>query len=188
MTASRQPAPGELEFVRQLVNTLEVESGQDAIGTPEALRAWLAAQGLPGADAPLDAADVRQAASVREALRCLLLANNGQTLDRSATDTLNDAAARCTMVVRFDPQGRSDMRPTAAGVNAALGRILAIVDDAMVEGTWARLKACRSEDCQWAFYDASKNRSSAWCSMAVCGNRAKARGYRQRQKDPARPP
>ncbi|MGH3007295.1 MAG: CGNR zinc finger domain-containing protein, partial [Gaiellaceae bacterium] len=43
-----------------------------------------------------------------------------------------------------------------------------------------RLKACRAEDCRWAFYDRARNRSRHWCSMAVCGNRTKARTFRRR--------
>ncbi|MGH2778535.1 MAG: CGNR zinc finger domain-containing protein, partial [Actinomycetota bacterium] len=31
-----------------------------------------------------------------------------------------------------------------------------------------------------AFYDHSKNRSGKWCTMRVCGNRAKTRAYRER--------
>ena len=46
---------------------------------------------------------------------------------------------------------------------------------------WKRLKACRLHTCEWAFYDHTKNRSGAWCNMAVCGNRAKARAYRERR-------
>ena len=53
---------------------------------------------------------------------------------------------------------------------------------ALVVGAWPRLKACRETTCRWAFYDASKNRSSIWCSMAVCGSRAKARTYRRRKQ------
>ena len=64
--------------------------------------------------------------------------------------------------------------------------MLAIVFRAMEDGTWARLKACREDTCQWAFYDRSKNRSATWCSMAVCGNRAKARTYRQRHRGEAK--
>jgi predicted RNA-binding Zn ribbon-like protein len=52
----------------------------------------------------------------------------------------------------------------------------------MADGTWSRLKACRADDCLWAFYDGSRNHSAAWCSMASCGNRAKARAYRSRQR------
>ncbi len=50
----------------------------------------------------------------------------------------------------------------------------------MVDGTWSRLKACRQ--CEWAFYDWSKNRSGRWCAMSVCGNRTKVRAYRARRR------
>ena len=52
----------------------------------------------------------------------------------------------------------------------------------MEAGTWLRLKACRNYTCRWAFYDHSKNRSGHWCTMSVCGNRQKSRGYRQRHR------
>jgi predicted RNA-binding Zn ribbon-like protein len=51
----------------------------------------------------------------------------------------------------------------------------------MGDGTWRRLKACSAETCQWAFYDGSRNRSGVWCTMQTCGNRAKARSFRQRK-------
>jgi predicted RNA-binding Zn ribbon-like protein len=51
----------------------------------------------------------------------------------------------------------------------------------MADGSWARLKACRSQLCKWLFYDRSRNRSAVWCSMAVCGNRTKTRAYRARR-------
>jgi predicted RNA-binding Zn ribbon-like protein len=55
----------------------------------------------------------------------------------------------------------------------------------MAEGTWERLKVCPAHDCLWAFYDSSRNRSGHWCSMKVCGNRAKARSYRERHRGDA---
>jgi len=58
---------------------------------------------------------------------------------------------------------------------------VAIAYESMVAGTWSRLKVCPADDCQWAFYDHSKNRSGTWCSMKVCGNRAKVRRYRERR-------
>jgi predicted RNA-binding Zn ribbon-like protein len=72
--------------------------------------------------------------------------------------------------------------PGAAGVSGALGRIVAAVQGAVVDGSWRRLKACRAEDCQWAFVDHAKNQSRAWCSMSSCGNRAKARAHRERHR------
>ena len=60
--------------------------------------------------------------------------------------------------------------------------LLAAVADIQCAGTWERLKACAADDCQWAFYDVSRNRSRTWCSMEECGNREKTRRYRQRQE------
>jgi len=46
-----------------------------------------------------------------------------------------------------------------------------------------RLKIC--PNCHWLFLDRSRNRSRAWCDMAVCGNRAKAsRHYRRTREEP----
>jgi predicted RNA-binding Zn ribbon-like protein len=45
---------------------------------------------------------------------------------------------------------------------------------------WSKLKLCGSDTCRWAFYDRSKNHTSRWCTMATCGNRAKARRFRQK--------
>ena len=93
---------------------------------------------------------------------------------------LDAAADRALLGLRFDPHGGVRLEPGAAGVTGALGRLVAIVAGAMADGTWTRLKACRAEDCRWAFYDHARNRSRQWCSMAVCGNRTKARSYRRR--------
>jgi predicted RNA-binding Zn ribbon-like protein len=67
-------------------------------------------------------------------------------------------------------------------VQAALGRILIAVSDLMADGTWDRLKACRADDCRWAFYDSARNQSRAWCSMQSCGNRAKVQAFRSRRR------
>jgi predicted RNA-binding Zn ribbon-like protein len=79
---------------------------------------------------------------------------------------------------RLEPQGGD-------GMQAAIGRLLAIAYDAALDGTWQRLKVCRNDTCRWAFYDSSRNRSGAWCTMAICGNRMKGRAFRRRR--PVRP-
>ena len=53
---------------------------------------------------------------------------------------------------------------------------------AMIDGTWSRLKVCPGHDCGWAFYDGSRNQTGRWCSMSVCGGRAKARTHYQRRR------
>jgi predicted RNA-binding Zn ribbon-like protein len=73
--------------------------------------------------------------------------------------------------------------PAAGGVPGALGSVVAAVLAAQGDGTLPRVKICAEDTCQWAFVDASKNRSRQWCSMSVCGNRAKTRTYRARRRD-----
>jgi predicted RNA-binding Zn ribbon-like protein len=172
-------APGDLELVRNFVNTLDVEDAVDELADPDALRAWLRDRGLLGGTG-VTRSDLVQAKRVREALRALLLANNGVNVRKEAALTLNRASRRAGLGIRFEPGGAVRFEPRASGVDGALGRILAVVSAAMAEGTWARLKACRADDCRWAFYDHARNQSRQWCSMAVCGNRMKARAYRRR--------
>ncbi|MEA2466056.1 MAG: hypothetical protein QOJ57_182 [Thermoleophilaceae bacterium] len=175
-------APAVLDQVREFVNTLDLETHEEQLDDPDGLASWLEFRGLLPHGEPLTDADVRQAQSMREALRQLLLAHNGAPLDPAAVDAVNAAAKSAELVVRFDAHGHASLVPSRPGIDGALGRLLAIVFHSMADGTWERLKACPAEDCEWAFYDSSKNRSRTWCDMAECGNRAKARAYRQRRQ------
>jgi predicted RNA-binding Zn ribbon-like protein len=74
------------------------------------------------------------------------------------------------------------LAPEGGGARGAIGRIVALVAELAPTEEWKRLKTCRDENCRVAFYDQSRNRSRAWCSMEVCGNRDKQRGYRERHK------
>jgi predicted RNA-binding Zn ribbon-like protein len=172
-------APGELELVRLFVNTLEVDTGDDELSSPATLQAWLEGNGLVRGGA-VSSADLHSARRLREAIRGLLLENNGMSTRKEAAVTLSRAASRGGIALRFDAAGDARLEPTAGGVAGALGRLVAVVAQAMADGTWSRLKACRADDCGWAFYDKARNRSRHWCSMAVCGNRTKARSYRRR--------
>jgi predicted RNA-binding Zn ribbon-like protein len=176
-------APGDLNHIRRFVNTIDLEDGSDEITQPDALRDWLAERDLLDPGAELTPADVRQAHELREALRKMLLANNGDPVDPAAVDTICDSAKRAELQVRIDAEGQARLEPVRTGIEGAIGRLLAIVFRAQAEGTWERLKACAYHDrCEWAFYDWSKNRSGTWCDMAVCGNRAKAQAYRERRR------
>jgi predicted RNA-binding Zn ribbon-like protein len=182
----RQSAPGELELVRDFVNTLDVEEASESLASPEALAAWLAERGLLAAGAEARPLDLRWALELREALRALLLHHAGDEAEVSSPGLVLEAAARrARLRVGFDEHGEARLVAEAAGVAGALGRLLAIVHDAQASGSWARLKACREHTCQWAFYDHTKNRSGRWCTMDVCGNRNKARAYRERRSHAA---
>ncbi|HWE32804.1 MAG TPA: CGNR zinc finger domain-containing protein [Solirubrobacteraceae bacterium] len=176
-----QEAPGELERVREFVNSADIEAGTDELSSPAALGSWLATRGLRPGGATRE--DLRRAIELREALREVLLAHtNRLAVPAQASAALNQAAQRARLQLRFDEQAAAVLEPEASGVTGALGRLLAIVSGAIADGSWERLKACREHSCEWAFYDHTKNRSGAWCTMDVCGNRAKARAYRERRQ------
>jgi predicted RNA-binding Zn ribbon-like protein len=179
--SSFRTPPGDLMHVMEFVNTIDFEDDIERFDTPDALRDWFAERGWLNAGERLTEADLRQALEVREALRSLLLANNGHPLDERAVESLNAAARRAEVLVRFGDDGGGALAPARSGIDGALGRLLAVVFRSMAEGSWPRLKACPEHSCMWAFYDRSKNRSGTWCDMAVCGNRAKARAYRERR-------
>jgi len=178
------PAPGELELVRAFVNTWDADEDVERLTGPADLRDWLAERGLLDPAARVTAGDLREAVAVREALRALLLANAGIGIGPGAGEVLDAAAGRARLAVRFDEEGRVRTEPAAGGVAGALGRILALVAAAQDDDTWPRLKACLADDCQWAFYDRSRNRSAVWCDMKICGNRQKVRSYRERHHHP----
>lgn len=166
--------PG-LQLVCDFVNTLDVEAGQDELSTARGLAGWLRARGL-WAGRPTDA-DAATARAAREALRELMRVNNACAADGDASAAALESAARASgVVVAFGP-GSVRLVAPAGGI----GAVLAAAGQAMVDGSWPRLKACRSDGCRWAFVDSTRNRSRHWCSMEVCGNREKARAFRRRQ-------
>jgi predicted RNA-binding Zn ribbon-like protein len=143
----------------------------------------LSDSGLIDSAAAVAEDDVAWAIDVREALRALMLANNGGPLDPAAIATINRAVHETGLVPELLPTGEAVLRPTCEeGPKAAVGRLLAIMFAAMAEGTWRRFKACRDPSCAQAFFDTSKNCSGHWCDMAVCGSINKMRTYRERHR------
>ena len=176
------------ELVQDFVNSRELRPAVEELETPKHLSAWLCERGLLEPGARVTKADLAEAMRVREALRDVLSAKVGIEVDLDAAKAEIDAAARrAGLELRFDPTCPR-VEPTVGGVRGAIGRILVEVYDEMVDGIWERMKACKADDCRWAFLDTSKNKSRAWCSMESCGNRAKVHAYRQRhQHYPAHP-
>jgi predicted RNA-binding Zn ribbon-like protein len=174
----REPAPGSLRVVQAFVNTVDREHGPDLFDDAAGLEEWLERHLLPARIGP---GDLEAAREVREALRALLLANNGEPHDPGAQAVLERAARRARLEPAFPPDGAA-LVPHATGLDAALGRILAAAFAAMLDGSWQRLKACPREVCGWAFYDRSTNASATWCSMRVCGGRVKAGAYYRRRR------
>ena len=175
-------APQPLYLVQRFVNSVDLESGEDELSDPEALGLWLTERGLLDPDAPVTKADLRRAVDTREGLRAVLLTHNGLPLKEERVARLDRAVSRAGVRVHFPPGGDPELVPDAPGVDGALARLMAIVAAAVEQGSWERLKACPREECEWAFYDRSKNRSGRWCTMDTCGNIEKARAFRERRR------
>ena len=162
--------------------TSKFEHGAELLATPEGLGRWLAGRGLIGAGtARLTARDVDRSLAVREGLRTLARVNSDRESDVAARGAalaaLNEAGAGAGVELRFAADGPRFVRARRGGLDAALGVVLGTATRAMLDGSWERLKICPGDDCGWAFYDHSRNRSGRWCSMSVCGGRAKARAH-----------
>lgn len=179
--AQRAPAPARLRVLQAFINTNDIEERRDAFATPLQLAAWLAQHDLAPVDLTPTEPDRSWVVSVREALRDLIDARDEGGDTASATAVLDAAALAAGLSLSFGSDGAA-LAPTHGGVRGAVGRILAEVPFAMASDDWHRLKVCRNDACRWVFYDASRNRSSRWCTMALCGNRMKARAYRARSR------
>jgi predicted RNA-binding Zn ribbon-like protein len=170
-------APGALRLVQELVNTVDKEHGREWLGSSRELEGWLRDRSLPAER--VTRADLRRVHALRDALRPLLAANNMRNpVPDAALAELGRAASRARLTLAFDGAGGARLVAAAGSVDGAIGTILVSVYESMSDGSWQRLKACRN--CSWAFYDYSRNRSAAWCSMSICGNRLKTRAYRRR--------
>jgi predicted RNA-binding Zn ribbon-like protein len=181
-SSPEKTAPGQLSLLQRFVNSIDLESGEDELTSPEALRDWLTERGLMDSGDRATAADLKRALAVREGLRALLLQNAGLPLDAERVERLDAAVARAGLRMRFEAGAEPALEPDARAVDGAIGRLMAIVAAAVEDGSWPRLKACHREECFWAFYDHSKNRSGRWCKMETCGNIEKARAFRERHR------
>ncbi|MCT7661951.1 CGNR zinc finger domain-containing protein [Mycobacterium deserti] len=182
-----KPAPAPLDRVQNLVNTIDIEIGQDRLARAEDAAPWLVANELLTADSALDAAELDFVCKVREALRALLVHNSGGPAPGAGElAVLREVAASGSAQAVIGDRGDVTWRATGDSLRARLAGLLLIVRDAQRDGNWQRLKACANDDCRWVFYDQSRNRGGAWCNMAVCGNRLKNRDFRARRRQPSR--
>jgi predicted RNA-binding Zn ribbon-like protein len=179
--SDRETASGDLGLVQAFVNTLDVLPGTEELRDPNTLGAWLVANHLMADGEPVDDSDLKHAIAVREAMRAVIGRNNGRQVYPVDVATLNEAATASRLRMKFGRDGKPRLEPEATGPVGAMGRIVAALYSAIQDEDWERLKLCTDDNCRWVFYDRSKNHSSRWCSMASCGNRAKARRFRKRR-------
>lgn len=154
----------DIALVLAFLNTTDAESGSDALDDPARWTAWCSDHGLT---APADTKSVRE---VRDILRNSV--NHGD--HGGDGDAISAVASPWPLHVII----RNGVPVLTAA--DAVGAVLAAAVHLVATEHWDRVKICPADDCLWAFYDRSRNRSRTWCSMSVCGNREKARSWRER--------
>jgi|SRR5471030_1207461 len=151
------------DLIVGFINTLDVEAGSDVLDNLNGWQSWLSAQGLGGCFGPESGRTLKQARGLRDDLRALAAG------ERSAQ------VRQVGIQVALTADGGVELN-----AQTAVGLIAAAAAKVAIEQRLDRIKICPADTCRWAFYDSSRNRSRHWCSMEVCGNRAKARAHRER--------
>src|SRR5262245_3403522 len=135
-STAAKTAPQPLYLVQRFVNSVDLESGEDELASPEALRDWFAERGLMERGDPVGAADLRRAIDVREGLRAVLLQNNGQPLDEERVERLDRAVGRAAVRVRFALGSDPELVTDAKGGDGAIALRMAIAAASVEHGLW----------------------------------------------------
>jgi predicted RNA-binding Zn ribbon-like protein len=180
---SSPPAPGELELLQRFTNLHEHEPDGLHVDPPlEMIRSFLVGRGLLREDERFTEADRETYLRLRDAIRALILSEGGGPIPPAEASTLDEISVSAGLHPHFHAGHTPTLEPRGQSVVAAFGGIVAIAFVSTFDGTFDHLKLCADENCRSVFYDRSKNHSGRWCSMSSCGNRAKVRAWRERQR------
>jgi predicted RNA-binding Zn ribbon-like protein len=197
------PAPHQhdldLEIAFDFLNTHELDSGAlvDRFATPADAFDWLSEHHVVHEEL-LDPERRRAAADPEAGQRAL-----GRM--RRVRDALREVSQAIVERRQASPQALSEvnralraremlqLEPAEDGVHVGHRHVGDPIDDALARlaepivreissGRPERLRVCDSDTCRWVFYDSSPTGRRRWCNMATCGNQAKARRHRARQK------
>jgi predicted RNA-binding Zn ribbon-like protein len=152
-------------FLLDLLNTTPIVDGeqQDTLD-----RSWLRAHGHSGSSAEWQAA--------RAARSALQAVTRGQQPPRSLSRLLDQVSYRPSL----SEAGVQWRLSTPTGRTAAVRAVLAW--DELRRSRPGRLRPCENPECALFLIDRSKPNNARWCSMAVCGNRMKARRHYERTR------
>jgi predicted RNA-binding Zn ribbon-like protein len=189
----------QLDEALDFLNTRELESGSlvDHLASPNDAFDWLAEHDLVHRER-LDRERARATADPETGARALGRIRRVRDALRELTDAVVErrtAAGSALAEVNRALRAREviELEATADGVRVGHRHVGDPIDDALARladpivaeisgGKPERLRICASDTCRWVFYDDSPTARRRWCSMASCGNRAKARRHRERQR------
>jgi predicted RNA-binding Zn ribbon-like protein len=162
-------APDE-GFLLALLNSTPVVDGvpTDDLADPVRARQWLASAGGLGTEAEL-----RQVRQVRQALQSVVRGEQPPDVLAPALRGVTRVPAltggQITWTLRVPPERELAVRAILAW-------------DALARHSPGRLRPCANDECQLFLVDHSKANAARWCSMAICGNRMKARRHYHRTR------
>lgn len=181
MQSHNQTAPGDLEDVRRFINTWSIPN-DTRIETdylpllacdPDA---WLRDLSL----CPRHSSD--SLATLTALRRDLRKSCDGSDVN---SEQLNAWFKRVALSVQVESNGVTPALRVKPADGTYIAHILGNVANAIASGQWSRLKICG--DCQWSFYDHTRNGSKRWCGMTkggpngrACGTIAKVSAFRSR--------
>lgn len=188
-----------VESTFDFLNTDDLENGfpLERLSTLDSALAWFVERGVihyegaerwraQAADEPSAAAqELARIHGVRTALREVAdsIAEH-RAPDAGALETVNRALhARQVIELIPAPDGVNvDHRHVGDPIDDALARLADPLVRELTGGHPERIRICDNDRCRWVFYDTSRTGLRRWCSMATCGNQAKAARHRARAK------
>ena len=147
----------------------------------------LQAQAMPGELETVAA----QARSLREWFRGFVLKYKGKPLEASALTELEalnrllERDEKYTQITLQDgdtPKLAWELKRRWRSPDSLLLPLGEVLAQFVSEEDFTNVKCCEGPSCTLMFVDHTRGRKRRWCSMAVCGNRAKAAAHRERQK------
>ena len=158
------------KLLLDLLNTTPVVGGapRDELGGPDAGRTWLSAHGRPASDD-----EWRALLDVRTKLQDVVRGHE-------PTSVLARFVEGVSYQASFTDEGVTWTLDAPEGRAAAALAVLTW--DALRVSDPGRLRPCANPDCRLFLIDHSKPNTARWCSMAVCGNRMKARRHYERTR------
>ncbi|WP_328871404.1 CGNR zinc finger domain-containing protein [Streptomyces sp. NBC_00287] len=176
MSADPRPLIGE-PLSLDLLNTRWIQDGalRDLLADTDGLAIWLASNDLDGT-CSADATTLRHLLQARDALK---VAVDGSP--KEAAPLVDAVLAHGRIRATLTAEGPGELpefnSPTWAPAWLAARNYLTLLTTAP-----DRIRACAHDDCVLHFFDTSRNGTRRWCSMAACGNRAKASRHYARTK------
>lgn len=186
----------DLDACLAFINTLELDGSEgvpdDHIPTVDDAIGWFGSRSLAHGTALRAQAErdpgawLARVGRLRGALREIWDATvEGRSADPAAVGLVNDTLGHVAA---------PELRPTVAGIavghrhgatdplSEALASVAEALAEALADGDTTRFRICANDACRWVFEDTSRGGRRRWCDMQSCGNRAKVRRFRSRQR------